>query len=112
MKNSSTLLNCISTSCKLLGQDFEKLKQRTADFKGGKGFCITTENFMKICLIILKAELKTPIIMMGESGCGKTYVSQYVSSVLLEEELRELTLYSGVTESDFVTFMKISYRRS
>jgi hypothetical protein len=36
----------------------------------------------------------------------KTYVSQYVSSVLFEEELRELTLYSGVTENDFVNFMK------
>ena len=50
--------------------------------------------------------------MMGESGCGKTYVSQFVSKVLLEEEMRELTLYSGVTETDFTRFMKSAVDRA
>jgi hypothetical protein len=48
--NSSELY--LGLLAKLLGQDLEVLKKRTSEFKGGKGFCITTENFMKICLII------------------------------------------------------------
>ena len=43
--------------------------------------------------------------MMGESGCGKTYLSEFVSECLLEDKMKELTLYSGVTELDFIRFM-------
>jgi hypothetical protein len=108
--NSSELY--LKNLCDVLNLNFQQTKEACSKFKGGKGFSITKDNYMKICLILLKAELKVPIIMMGESGCGKTYVSQFVSSVLLGEELRELTLYSGVTEGDLVAFMKSAIVRA
>jgi len=70
------------------------------------GFSLTPENYMKVCLILIKAELNIPIIMMGESGCGKTYLSHYVAEGLLEEPMYDLTLYSGVTEEQFLEFMR------
>ena len=40
-----------------------------------KSFSITDNAFIKIVLMMLKARLRQPIIIMGESGCGKTYLT-------------------------------------
>jgi hypothetical protein len=96
---------CMSIYAKFLGENEAALKERASQFKENKGFVFTFENFMKISLIILKAKLKIPIVMMGESGCGKTYLTQFISECLLQDEMKELTLYSGVTEKDFIRFM-------
>jgi hypothetical protein len=96
---------CLTLLANFLKQDPAKVIERAKSFKG-KGFVITLDNFMKICLILLKAHLKIPIVMMGESGCGKTYLSEFVSECLLQDHMKELTLYSGVTELDFIKFME------
>jgi hypothetical protein len=96
---------CLTQLANFLKQDPAKLMERAKVFKG-KGFVITLDNFMKICLILLKAHLKIPIVMMGESGCGKTYLSEFVSECLLQDKMKELTLYAGVTELDFIKFME------
>jgi hypothetical protein len=96
---------CLELLAKFLGQDPTDVMARAKAFKG-KGFVITLDNFMKTCLILLKSYLKIPIVMMGESGCGKTYLSEFVSECLLQDKMKELTLYAGVTELDFIAFMK------
>jgi hypothetical protein len=96
---------CLTILARFLNQDPAKVMERAKAFKG-KGFVITLDNFMKICLILLKAHLKIPIVMMGESGCGKTYLSEFVSECLLQDRMKELTLYAGVTELDFINFME------
>jgi hypothetical protein len=98
-------IQCMELFAKFYGENDADLKKRAAEFKGGKGFVFTFENFMKISLITLKADLRIPIVMMGESGCGKTYLTQFISECLLQDEMKELTLYSGVTEKDFIKFM-------
>lgn len=95
---------CLTLLAKFLDQKPEDVIERAKKFKG-KGFVITLDNFMKISLILLKGHLKIPIVMMGESGCGKTYLSEFVSECLLQDKMKELTLYSGVTEIDFINFM-------
>ena len=96
---------CLTLLARFLGQQPADLIKRASLFKG-KGFVITLDNFMKISMILLKSFVKIPIVMMGESGCGKTYLSEFVSECLLEDKMKELTLYSGVTELDFIAFMK------
>ncbi len=39
---------------------------------------ITLDNFYKICYIIQKASSYVPIIIMGESGVGKTTLIRFV----------------------------------
>ena len=96
---------CLGLLAKFLKQDSKDVVTRAKAFKG-KGFVITLDNFMKISLILLKSFVKIPVVMMGESGCGKTYLSEFVSECLLQDRMKELTLYSGVTELDFIRFMK------
>jgi hypothetical protein len=102
---------CLTLLAKLTNQSPEALILKSSTFKN-KGFVVTLDNFMKISLIILKAELKIPIVVMGESGCGKTYLSLFVAECILKEELRELTLYSGVSEGDFIKFMSSAIDRA
>ena len=106
LKANTTLTEAyLQLLCNVTQKDFKSVLGSSKVFRN-TGFTLTSENYMKICLILLKAELKIPIIMMGESGCGKTYLSHYVAECLLGETLKDLTLYSGVTEEDFIAFME------
>jgi hypothetical protein len=87
------------------GTDPSQLSKDIQSFHENQGFNLTKSNFMKIALIISKAKQKVPIIIMGESGCGKTYISKFVSEVLLKENMEAKTLYSGVTEFELNEFM-------
>lgn len=91
--------------CTVAGKNFKDTKAKTATFCN-TGFSLNSENFMKVCLILFKANMGIPVIMMGESGCGKTYLSRFVAECLMSEPFFEMTLYSGITEEAFLVFMK------
>lgn len=65
------------------------------------------DNYLKILLIIQRYRTRLPVILMGESGCGKTYLLKYVAEVLFKErvEFFSFILYYGVKEDAFVKFM-------
>ena len=91
--------------CKVTGKDLSIVNRNSLTFRG-VGFSLTAETYLKICLILSKASLAVPIILMGESGCGKTHLAHFVAEGLLQEKMFSLTLYSGVTEKELVEFMK------
>jgi hypothetical protein len=65
-------------------------------------YTLTGDNYMKICLMILKSKMKLPIVIMGESGCGKTELIEYVAKTLLRHPYRKITLYSGLPETSLL----------
>ena len=75
--------------------------RRTETFKK-KGYVITRDNFLKILMICQRAQLGLPIIIQGETGCGKTYMINFISTCLLQDEFRCLTLHAGVTETELI----------
>lgn len=84
---------------------FEDLLFETRGFEG-KGYEITLDNYMKIALIIQRARLRIPVICMGETGCGKTYMIKYISKVLLKaHKFVHLTLHAGFTETQLQHFL-------
>ena len=46
---------CLTLLANFLNKNPAEVIKRASDFKGGKGFVITLDNFMKTCLIILKS---------------------------------------------------------
>ena len=40
-------------------------------------YCFTSDNFIKMILILLRIRAGIPVIMMGETGCGKTSLIKY-----------------------------------
>lgn len=73
------------------------LSERIAAFKNGKGYELTMDNYVKITRIHRKAQIRIPIIICGETGCGKTHLVDFVSSCLLNDEFKCFTLNSGTT---------------
>ena len=86
----------------VVSQSFNRIQEVTQEFENGKGFALTKQTYLKLCLMSLKAELKQPILIMGESGCGKTYLSQFLVEGLRMEKLEIVKLFSGYLEKDLI----------
>lgn len=96
------LLSFINTK----NPSFEDLIYRTRAFEG-KGYEITLDNFLKISLIIQRTRLRIPVICMGETGCGKTYMIKYISKVLLRvHRFVHVTLHAGYSETHLQEFLQ------
>lgn len=77
-----------------------------------KGYVITKDNYIKIIKIVQKSIVKIPIIICGDTGCGKTHIVDFISSCLLEDEFRCFTLHAGVTMEQFVTRMERYFKEA
>ena len=45
-------------------------------------YVLTADNFVKMVLILLRIRSRIPVIMMGETGCGKTSLIRKLSEML------------------------------
>ena len=59
-------------------------------------YVLTQDNFLKMLLISIRAQAKLPIILMGETGCGKTSLIRYFVCNVLGEELRIFNIHAGI----------------
>uniref|UniRef100_A0A1I8JA77 CARD domain-containing protein n=1 Tax=Macrostomum lignano TaxID=282301 RepID=A0A1I8JA77_9PLAT len=59
---------------------------------GGSGrYAITADNFLKMVLISLRIDCDVPVLIIGETGCGKTSLIRFLSKSAAEEA-RELII--------------------
>lgn len=71
-----------------------------------KGYQINLDNFLKITLILQRTKLRIPVICIGETGCGKTFMIKFISSVLMNvKEFHHETLHTGYTELELQEFI-------
>lgn len=56
---------------------------------------------MKLVLIHLRLRANIPIILMGETGVGKTSLVEYLSKVI-ESDLLTMNVHAGVTEDEII----------
>lgn len=62
-----------------------------------KSYALTPDNLLKMVLIVLRIQGRQPIIIMGETGCGKTSLIRYLS-VICQVDFQILSIHAGVTE--------------
>ena len=67
-------------------------------------YIFTYDNFIKIIFILLRIRGKTPFILLGETGCGKTSLIKLLAK-LKNVNLKILNIHSGITENDIIKFM-------
>jgi len=60
-------------------------------------YVMTSDNFVKMMLIYLRALSCLPVVIMGETGCGKTYLIQYFVEKILRERLKVVSVHAGVS---------------
>lgn len=79
----------------------EKLKKS----KDLKNLVFTLDNFMKLVLIYLRIRTYMPIILMGETGVGKTSLVEYLAKII-DAEFNVLNIHAGITEEDIIKFVE------
>ena len=71
-------------------------------------YIFVSDNFIKIVRILLNIEAKIPVILMGETGVGKTKIFEMLSTLYGKGKLiwQKLEIHAGITDEDIVDFIE------
>ena len=71
-------------------------------------FVITEDSFKKMIFLYYRIKANIPVIIMGETGCGKSLLVIKLNQILNNGEisLRIINLHPGITEKDICKEMK------
>ena len=72
-------------------------------------FVFTSDNFIKMILMLLRLRANIPVIMMGETGCGKTALIKKLSELKNNGDknaMKILNIHAGTTDNDIIEFIK------
>ena len=71
-------------------------------------YIFTADNFVKMVLILLRIRSNIPVIMMGETGCGKTFLIRKLSEMKNDgssENMKILNIHAGINDKDIIDFI-------
>ena len=72
-------------------------------------YVFTTDNYIKMIHILMKTRANVPIIMMGETGCGKTSLIKMLSLIKnkgKEISLKILNIHQGIGDDEIISFLE------
>ncbi|KAH7279889.1 hypothetical protein KP509_37G042500 [Ceratopteris richardii] len=69
-----------------------------------ENYVLTPDNFLKMALIFVRISTQSPVIIMGETGCGKTCLLKALARCS-NAEFSCLTLHAGSTEGEIASFI-------
>ena len=74
-----------------------------------KDYVFTEDNFIKMCLILIRLRANIPAIMMGETGCGKTSLIRKLSELQNNGKCLLVidNIHSGHTNEDIINFIEV-----
>ena len=87
----------------------ENIKSLTSILNNGSdNYIITEDNYIKMILIYYRIKANLPVIIMGETGCGKTSLIKKLSQILNngEEKVRIINIHPGIIDEEIYTFLK------
>ncbi|CAI2172422.1 14093_t:CDS:2 [Funneliformis geosporum] len=67
-------------------------------------YILTSDNLIKMALILLRVRVNIPIVICGEAGCGKTSLITYLAKST-EVQFQALNLHAGIDEETITRFM-------
>ena len=71
-------------------------------------YIFVSDNFIKMARILLNIEAKIPVILMGETGVGKTKLLEMLAKLHGKGEVNweKLNIDAGITDKDIIDFIK------
>ena len=71
-------------------------------------YIFVCDNFIKIVRILLNIEAKIPVILMGETGVGKTKILEMLATLYGKGKLKwkKLEIHAGINDEDIVAFIE------
>ena len=72
-------------------------------------YVITEDNYKKMVLLVYRIKANVPVIIMGETGCGKTSLIVKLSEIINngENKVEIINIHPGITEDEICKRMKI-----
>ena len=73
-------------------------------------YIFTSDNFIKLILIITRIRADLPVILMGETGCGKTSLIRILYDLQFKyvgnnNNMLIYNIHAGVTDNDIIQFL-------
>jgi len=89
-------------------ENFEEKDRKISLMEMTKNYVITVDNFIKMCLILIRIRANVPIIMMGETGCGKTSLIRKLSELQNNGKCLLVidNIHAGHTNEDIIEFIE------
>ncbi|CAF3712950.1 unnamed protein product [Rotaria sp. Silwood1] len=66
-------------------------------------YVLTPDNFVKMLLIYMRVQSGIPVLIMGETGCGKTALIQFLCQKILDDDLEAFRMHAGVDVDKLIT---------
>eukprot|EP00435_Cladocopium_sp_Y103_P034253 s610_g8.t2 len=88
-----------------LGRIILQLGQNLGEPAEGSSYVVSPDNFIKMIWIALRVQSRVPVIIMGETGCGKTSLIRHLAK-LLSVEFRCLNVHAGTSAEDIIEFVE------
>ncbi|CAM4786956.1 unnamed protein product [Rotaria magnacalcarata] len=75
-------------------------------------YVLTSDNFIKMLLICMQVQSGIPVLIMGETGCGKTSLISFLCQRILDEDLEIFRIHGGVTAGIIINTMKVYIQKA
>ncbi|XP_028413793.1 uncharacterized protein LOC114536639 [Dendronephthya gigantea] len=94
----------------------EQLQEKLEKIAGAKmvknpelfqSYALTPDNVLKMILIILRVRVNAPVIIMGETGCGKTSLVRYLANTC-GIHFCTFNFHAGISEEEIIAFINTS----
>ena len=85
--------------------------QPVDQFSESDEYAYTTDNLLKMALIIQRVQAHIPVVIMGETGCGKTSLIRHLAHIHGADFLA-YNIHAGRTEEDILNFTQESQERA
>ena len=104
--NLESILNQIKILFSLDRLSINAIKQLCVNLGN---FIFVPDNFIKIALILLKIEAKVPVILMGDTGTGKTKLLEMFATLYNKgiNKMKTIKLHSDINDEQIIEFIKL-----
>ena len=71
-------------------------------------YALTPDNYIKMILILNRINSGIPVILMGETGCGKTSLIKILATIIFKgnlNNLKILNIHSGIEDKEIIRFI-------
>ena len=99
--NSTEIFETLLSFLNVSGLDEIKQKEILGSY------VYTPDNFIKVILIRLRLRVKIPVILMGETGCGKTTLIEMASKLMNKGKIyiKKMNIHAGIVDKDIIDFI-------
>ena len=89
-------------------KDEKEKNENEKNIQNKFNYVITDDNYKKMVLLIYRIQANIPVIIMGETGCGKTALIKKLNQILNNGKnlVKTLNIHPGITDEDIYEFIK------